>query len=96
VLVTASAFTYRPWCRFLCPFGFVGWIVEQWSLLCPRINRQECRECLLCTEACPSGAMTDIYNEKAFRADCFACGACLEACPHEKALGWRLHSEIVN
>lgn len=86
----ASLFFYRPWCRFLCPFGLVGWLVEQVSLMQPRINRDACKECRLCVKACPSGAMADLYAEAALHADCFACGACIEACPEEKALTWRI------
>lgn len=88
-LAVASLFTYRPWCRFLCPFGFVGWLVEQVSLLRPRIDRSACRECERCVRACPSGAMGDFYADAAIHADCFACGACIEACPEQGALSWR-------
>jgi len=28
-VLIASLFIYRPWCRFLCPFGLLGWLVEQ-------------------------------------------------------------------
>ncbi len=89
VVLTLSAFMYRPWCQFLCPFGFVGWIVEQVSLLRPRINRDKCRQCRACVRACPTGAMADFYAGKRFHADCFACGACLSACPQDGALGWQ-------
>lgn len=89
LLLLASLFTYRPWCQFLCPFGLLGWVVEQFSLLRPRIDRSACRECQLCVKACPSQAMADIYAGKALHADCYACGACLAACPFEGALGWR-------
>ena len=88
-MLVASLFVYRPWCRFLCPFGLLGWGVEQASLLRPRIDREACKECQLCVDACPSGAMTDFYQGKKIHADCFACGACIEACPQEDVLGWR-------
>ncbi len=89
-VLIASLFVYRPWCRFLCPFGLIGWLVEQMSLFRPRINREECRECQLCVKACPSQAMADFYDGKKIHADCFACGACIEACPWNEALGWRM------
>ena len=38
-VLIASTFVYRPWCHFLCPFGLVGWLLEQVSLFRPRINR---------------------------------------------------------
>jgi polyferredoxin len=88
-VLAASLVVYRPWCRFLCPFGFVSWAVEQVSLFRPRINRDACKACRNCVRACPSGAMDDIYDGKRVRADCFACGACVEACPVQDALEWR-------
>ena len=88
-LLVASLLVYRPWCRFLCPFGLVGWLVEQVSLFRPRINRQACKECKRCVKACPSGAMANFYEGSKIHADCFACGACIQACPQDDALGWR-------
>jgi len=88
-LLIASLFIYRPWCQFLCPFGFISWLVEQFSLLRPRINREVCKQCQLCVKACPTQAMADIYSGKKLHADCFACGACLAACPQKEALRWQ-------
>ncbi len=87
-VLIASLFVYRPWCQFLCPFGLVGWAVEQVSLLRPRINREACKGCKLCVKACPTQAMADIYRGRKIHADCFACGACIAACPRDDALGW--------
>jgi len=95
-LLIASLFVYRPWCQFLCPFGLIGWITEQVSLLRPRINWDACKKCKLCVKACPTQAMNDFYNGKKIHADCFACGSCIAACPQEDALGWRMKSPITN
>lgn len=89
LVLVASAFVYRPWCQFLCPFGLLGWVVEQFSLLRPRINRDACIKCKRCVKACPTRAMADNYAGKTLRADCYACGACIMACPHPEALAWR-------
>lgn len=88
-LLIASLFIYRPWCQFLCPFGLVSWLVEQFSLLRPRINWDECKQCQLCVKVCPTGAMADFYAGRKLHADCFACGACLDACPQKEALRWQ-------
>jgi len=93
VVLIASLFIYRPWCQFLCPFGLIGWLVEQVSLLRPRINREACKECKLCVKACPTQAMADFYAGKKIHADCFACGACIAACPRDDALGWQRSNE---
>lgn len=92
-LLIASLFVYRLWCRFLCPFGLIGWLVEQVSLMQPRINREVCKKCELCVKACPTQAMGDFYNGKKIHADCFACGSCIAACPQEEALVWRMKSQ---
>jgi polyferredoxin len=89
ILLIASLFIYRPWCQFLCPFGFVSWLVEQFSLLRPRINWEVCKKCQLCVKACPTRAMADFYSGKKIHADCFACGACFTACPQRGALRWQ-------
>jgi ferredoxin len=89
VILVASLFIYRPWCQFVCPFGFLSWVVEQFSLMRPRVNWDQCKKCRQCVKACPTGAMADFYAEKKIHADCFACGACLNACPQPDALKWR-------
>ncbi|MFP3898969.1 MAG: 4Fe-4S binding protein [Dehalococcoidia bacterium] len=86
LLLIASLFTYRPWCQFLCPFGFVSWLAEQFSLLRPRINWKMCKKWQLCVKACPTRAMADFYRGRKLHADCFACGACIAACPQKEAL----------
>jgi len=88
-VLVASLFVYRPWCQFLCPFGLVSWVVEQVSIYRPRIDRDVCIQCQRCVKACPSQAMSTLYEGRTLHADCFACGACIQACPKEEALGWR-------
>ena len=83
----ASIVFYRPWCRFLCPFGLTGLVVEQFSLFRPRVDRDKCVNCMQCVEACPTGAMKDFFDENSFHNDCFACGACIQACKFN-ALNW--------
>jgi len=83
----ASIVFYRPWCRFLCPFGLTGLVVEQFSLFRPRINRDKCVNCMQCVETCPTGAMKDFFDKNSFHNDCFACGACIQACKFN-ALNW--------
>lgn len=87
-VLVVSLFIYRPWCQFLCPFGLIGWLIEQMSLLRPRLNREACKKCMLCLKACPTQAMADFYAGKKIHADCFSCGACMAACPCHDALSW--------
>jgi len=89
IVLLTSLFIYRPWCRFLCPFGLISWLVEQVSVWRVRLEPSTCKGCQLCVRACPTQAMADLYAGKKIRADCFACGACLSACPIEGGLAWR-------
>jgi len=86
-IALASMVFYRPWCRFLCPFGLTGLVAEQFSIFRPRINREECVNCMQCVNACPTGAMKDFFDENSFHNDCFACGECIQACK-VNALNW--------
>jgi polyferredoxin len=33
-----SLITYRPFCQFICPFGFVSWLAERFSLVRVRVD----------------------------------------------------------
>lgn len=72
-----SIFIYRPWCRFLCPFGAL-------SSLCSRISRikyhrtEDCTECGLCEKVCPTQEAF-AYSKK---NECYFCNRCIEVCPH--------------
>jgi len=80
VLLT-SAFIYRPWCHFLCPFGLVGWLVEKVSLFKIRVNYETCIACESCAKACPSTVMEAILKQDRVIPDCFSCATCINVCP---------------
>ncbi|MGL4369831.1 MAG: 4Fe-4S binding protein [Spirochaetota bacterium] len=81
IILLLSFFTYRPWCHFLCPFGFAGWTGEMISVFRIRVDRDTCISCGKCIKSCPSHAMDGIWKNKRFRPDCFLCGVCIENCP---------------
>ena len=87
-VVMGSVFFYRPWCRFLCPFGLVGFVAEQFSFYRPRVDAAKCVGCMQCVKACPTGAMKDFYDGERVHNDCYACGRCLQTCKVD-ALAWR-------
>jgi len=83
VSLTLALFTYRPFCHFICPFGFVSWIAERFSLTRVKIGRKKCTNCGLCIKACPTQAAKDGVLNKLFSADCFSCARCLNVCPQD-------------
>ena len=80
-IILLSAVVYRPFCRYICPYG---------ALLAPaaakalyRIRRTDaCIGCRKCERACPTGEA----NPVAGLGECYLCGRCTEACPVEGAL----------
>jgi polyferredoxin len=81
LLLGLSLFIYRPWCHFLCPFGFLGWIAESASLTHILVDYETCIACQQCAKACPSTVMAAILKQDRVTPDCFACGVCLTTCP---------------
>jgi len=79
-LVVSLVF-YRPFCRLVCPFGFISWLFERLSLARIYIDRERCTDCGACAQACPLTAAADMLNGKALPADCFSCMRCLRVCP---------------
>lgn len=77
IVSIVSVFIYRPWCRFLCPFG-AG------SSLCSQVARskyqrtEDCTECGLCEEICPTQEAVKESN----KSECYYCNRCIEICPH--------------
>jgi ferredoxin len=72
---------YRPFCRFVCPFGLLSWLLERLSIFRVKIDRSRCTNCGACISACPLDAAKGRVAGKAFPADCFSCARCLNVCP---------------
>jgi ferredoxin len=81
IYLAISLFFYRPFCRFICPFGFLSWFVERISLTRVRIDFDRCIDCKACTKACPLGAAEGRLAKKTMPEDCFSCMRCLRVCP---------------
>lgn len=79
---------YRPFCQFICPFGFISWLVERLSLTRVRIDRDRCTACGACGRACPTGAAKSKVEGGLLGADCYSCARCLNVCP-EDAIAYR-------
>jgi len=81
LVILGSFVVYRPFCQFICPFGFVSWIAERFSVFRVRINKEKCIQCGACIKACPLAAAEGHVYGKKLPADCFSCARCLNVCP---------------
>ena len=76
IISFASAFLYRPWCRFLCPFGALSALTSR--LTRNKLERTEdCTECGLCEKICPTQEAA--ANSK--KTECYYCNRCVDICP---------------
>lgn len=71
-----SVVVFRPFCRTLCPYGALLSLLSRFSLVRVKADAG-CRDCGLCTRACPAGAMA---GGKVDATECLLCGECVETC----------------
>jgi ferredoxin-type protein NapH len=87
-ILVISLFLYRPFCRFICPFGAIVSIPAMGSRF--KIQRTDaCISCGKCERTCPTNEakMTDRKGE------CYLCHRCMDVCPAEGALVYRRVNE---
>jgi ferredoxin len=63
LLLIASVFTGRPFCRFLCPYGAILSLFSRVSVWKIRLT-PSCINCELCHNACPVDAIRPPYENK--------------------------------
>ncbi len=64
VLLIASIFTGRPFCRFICPYGALLSLFSRVSIWKTSITKKQCINCELCHNACPVDAIRPPYENK--------------------------------
>lgn len=81
ILLISSLFINRPFCRTICPVGFILGLIS-YIPFARRIRKSDnCIQCKKCTSVCPTHAIT--YNNKKSSINtiqCIACGECLDSC----------------
>ena len=81
--LTLAVVMYRSFCHLICPFGFVSWLAERFSLTRVQVDQEKCTACGACIATCPTEAAKDRVLDKPFAADCFSCARCLNTCPQD-------------
>ncbi len=73
IVSITSIFVYRPWCRFLCPFGAGSAFLGKFATVTYRRSK-ECNDCGFCEKICPT---------KLSKGACYYCNRCVEICPKD-------------
>lgn len=79
--LAASVFIYRPFCRFICPYGLLLSLVSAPGIYKFR-RTDKCIECGKCEKVCP----VDEAKRDDNKSECYMCGRCMEVCPVSGAL----------
>jgi len=77
-IVALSVWTYRPFCKYLCPLGAVYGFFNPFALLGLSVDRGACVDCGACARACPMDVKMPALPDS---AECIRCGKCAQSCP---------------
>lgn len=89
IVLIASLFVERPWCRYACPLGAATGLVGKLSPFYLKRESAACTSCGICTKACPVGL--PVHTATTIKhADCMSCLECVGECPREGALELKL------
>lgn len=78
IILTASVFLYRPFCKYLCPLGAFYGLLNKYSFYRMNVDEHSCIHCGKCETVCKMDVdVTKNINS----AECIRCGACKTVCP---------------
>jgi polyferredoxin len=93
VVLLASIFVERAYCRYFCPEGGLLALAQLLSPYRVRLDRDACTSCGRCAKACPVDAIVMEEGGKSpvriSRTECIACTECETAC-RDSAIGYGL------
>lgn len=79
VTLISSLFIERAWCRYACPLGAIGAILNKASLLKVKRSTDLCKSCAKCSEVnCPMGLSVSQMEQT--NAECIRCLRCVDGC----------------
>lgn len=78
VILLASVFLTRPFCKYLCPLGAFYGLFHRFSFYQMHLDHHTCIDCQACEKACP---MQVPVRENINSRECIRCGKCKAVCP---------------
>ena len=80
VIVALSIFTYRPFCKYICPLGAFYSFFNKIGFYKMEFVSDKCVNCGLCEKSCK---MDINVRANPNSLECIRCGACTAACRHD-------------
>ena len=81
-IVVGSVFSFRLFCRFLCPLGGLYGLFNRFSFFGIKLEQPKCIDCGKCVSHCK----LDIRHVG--DQECISCGECVDVCPTQ-AIQWK-------
>jgi ferredoxin len=79
IILVSALFVARPWCRYLCPWGYLMGFLHRFSRLRIQKAPGHCTECGVCNTSCDVEAI----DKGVVRLDqCQFCYSCVDHCPN--------------
>ena len=75
IILLASIFIYRPFCRFICPLGAIYSLFNKYAIFGIKVEESKCIGCNKCIEKCKMDVKC--VGDK----ECIECGECKKHCP---------------
>lgn len=94
LVLVASLFVERPWCRYACPLGAVSGLAAIASPMRLQRDAGLCSACGVCDRACPMG-LPVATSTTITSVDCIGCLECVGVCPRVGALEVRMGMPVL-
>lgn len=78
ILLLASLFIYRPFCKYLCPLGAFYSLFNKFGLYQMHVDEEKCTGCKACERVCKMNVEV-LKNVNGL--ECIRCGDCKSICP---------------
>lgn len=80
LIIIASFFVERFFCRYLCPLGAIFALSSKLRITAINKPRDKCGSCRICTKNCPMGI--HLYKDDRIKSgECINCFECVSNCP---------------
>ena len=88
IILVASVFIFRFFCRFLCPLGAIYGLFNKLSIIGVKVDKSKCNSCGACVSHCKMDVKEVGDHE------CIQCGECRSVCKLN-AISWKTLDKII-